>query len=237
MNRHVCILLAAALALVVPPAAMAVLENPDSVTCTFVGEGQFWTYDAVEVGDTATKSQLSGTGSVNIFKVTPWNETGSEQEISGSMTFDDPGAWSNRYIGGASEDDTGVHRLEMSRLGNITVSSSMQVGAATLSSTHTFETEAAYFENVVETAIVNKSHLADRSRTYFEGSNASGTFEFMAIVPPGSEGDWLPCMTCVDEFDDQPDWEADEIFGYSSTNSTCSDGSCEVEEDEEIVIS
>lgn len=219
------------------PHSADALDDPDTVICTFSGEGQFWTYDAVEAGQTATKTQLSGTGAVEITKVTEWNETGSVQQVSGSMIYDDPGDWSNRYIGGASEDKTGVHRLEMRSLGNFTVSSMLSVDADTLSSSHTFETDAAYFENVVETPVANKTHLADRSRTYFEGSNASGTFEFVAIVPPGAEGDWLACMSCVDEFDDQPDWESEDIFGYSSGNGTCDDGSCEVEEDEVIVIS
>lgn len=224
------LILAALVSLLIPASG---LDDPDSVVCTFQGEGQFYTYDVVHVGSATTKTQLSGTGTLNIVKVTEWNETGTTQQISGSMTFDDPGNWSNRYVGGASEDKTGVHRLEMRSLGNITISASMSVDEEDLTSTHTFETDQAYFENVVEAPVVNKTHLADRSRTYFEGSNASGTFEFVAIVPPGSEGDWLACMSCVDEFDDQPDWESEDIFGYYSTgNDTSEDG-----EDETIVIS
>jgi len=227
------VLIIATLALLIGMAGA--LDDPDTVTCTFSGEGSFWSYDAVETGSTATKSQLSGTGEVEIWKVTEWNATGSIQEISGSMVPDDPGAWSNRYIGGASEDRTGVHRLEMRSLGPINISSSLSVDAESLSSSHTFEAAEAYFENVVETPINNKSHLADRSRTYFEGVNAAGTFEFLGVVPPGSGGDWLPCISCIEEFDIKPDWE-EEIFGYSSIDS-CSNGSCELEGEDEIVIS
>lgn len=208
------------------------LEEADYITTSFEGDGQFWTSDATEVGGTITKSLLGGEGPVTVYKVTAWNDTAAVQDISGSWTGS--GTWRNRYEGKVSETNTGSHRLEMRSLGKFSVSTTLSVDPSFLGSSQSVEATEAYLENVIEVPGLDDP-IDERTRTYFEGRNLTGLFEWRTFVPPAAgEEDWLPCLQCVSDFDSQPDWE-EEMFGYgdSCTNCVVDYGT----EEEEIVIS
>lgn len=210
------------------------LENADYITTSFEGDGQFWTSDATEVGGTITKSLLGGEGPVTVYKVTAWNDTAAVQEIEGTWTG--TGTWMNRYEGKVSEDKTGVHRLEIRSLGQVTVSTTLSSDPSFLDSSQSVEATEAYLKNVIEVPGLDDP-IDERTRTYFEGRNLSGLFEWHTFVPPAAGGDdWLPCFDCTPDFDIQPDWNEGALFGYGDetcTNCTAEDGV----EEEEIVIS